>query len=94
MSLCEHNEFIAGNVHTDFIPQHRNQLFHSEKQSLIDSNVICSSICSILNYETESYLNLKLFDPFIAKLSQNSWTNATKQRKIGVLFNNENKCIK
>ena len=36
MSLCDHSEFIAGNVHTDFIPQHREELFQGNKKNIIN----------------------------------------------------------
>jgi hypothetical protein len=88
MSLCDHSEFIAGNVHTDFIPQHREQLFQGNKKNIIDENIICTSICSILNHENESYLNMKSMDPFIANLNRPFWTNTNKSRKIGISFDN------
>ena len=88
MSLCDHNEFIAGNVHTDFIPQHREQLFQGNKKNIIDENIICTSICSLLNHENESFLNMKSIDPFIANFNQPVWTNTNKSRKIGITFDN------
>ncbi len=51
MSLCDHKEFIAGNVNTDFIPEHSEKLFEFTKQTEIDSEVVCCALSSILNHE-------------------------------------------
>ena len=52
ISLCDHKEFQNGNVHTDFIPMHREKLFESSKQLDINDEIACSALSSILNYES------------------------------------------
>jgi 3-methylcrotonyl-CoA carboxylase alpha subunit len=54
MSLCDHEQFIAGNVHTDFIPMHREKLFEPYKQALIDDGTVCCALASILNDEAST----------------------------------------
>lgn len=53
ISLCDHQEFINGNVHTDFIPMHKEKLFESAKQLDIDDEVACCALSTILNYDSE-----------------------------------------
>ena len=53
MSLCDHKEFINGNVHTDFIPMHRDKLFESLKKQIINDEVVCCSLSTILNNEID-----------------------------------------
>lgn len=53
ISLCDHPEFINGNVHTDFIPMHREKLFESAKQLNIDDETACCALSTILNYEAD-----------------------------------------
>ena len=49
ISLCDHPEFIAGNVHTDFIPMHREKLFESSKEKHLDNEVVCCALGSIID---------------------------------------------
>jgi hypothetical protein len=58
--LCDHAEFQAGNVHTDFIPNHREKLFEIYKQSDIDEEVACCALSTILNYDNEVSKNISL----------------------------------
>lgn len=51
MSLCDHEEFKKGNVHTDFIPMHKEKLFEFAKQANIDNNTACCALAAILNYD-------------------------------------------
>lgn len=51
MSLCDHPEFIAGNVNTDFITEHYDKLFEFTKQTEIDDEIVCCSLSTILNHE-------------------------------------------
>jgi 3-methylcrotonyl-CoA carboxylase alpha subunit len=50
ISLCDHKEFINGNVHTDFIPMHHDELFKTAQQLDIDDEVVCCSMGTILNH--------------------------------------------
>ncbi len=59
MSLCDHNEFIAGNVHTDFIPMHKEKLFESLKTKNVEDEIVCCSMSTLLNSEAD------LLQPFI-----------------------------
>lgn len=45
MDLVSHKEFMAGNVHTDFIPQYHDELF-SDKS--IGDHLLCQAVFSIL----------------------------------------------
>jgi hypothetical protein len=54
MSLCDHPEFMAGNVNTDFIPVHREKLFEFAKQLEISDETVCCSLAAILNHENET----------------------------------------
>ena len=54
MSLCDHEEFKKGNVHTDFIPMHREKLFEFAKQTHIDDETVCCALSTILNHEASS----------------------------------------
>ena len=54
MSLCDHPEFIAGNVNTDFIPVHREKLFEFAKQLDINDETVCCSLGAILNHENQT----------------------------------------
>ena len=53
ISLCDHPEFIAGNVNTDFIPEHREKLFEFSKQLNIDEETACCALGVILNHESD-----------------------------------------
>ena len=51
MSLCDHEEFKKGNVHTDFIPMHKDKLFEFAKQTNITNETVCCALATILNHE-------------------------------------------
>lgn len=51
MSLCDHEEFKKGNVHTDFIPMHKEKLFEFAKQKNLNDKTVCCALAAILNYE-------------------------------------------
>lgn len=51
MSVCDHKDFVEGNVHTDFIPMHKEKLFEPLNKLIIDDEVICCSLATILNQE-------------------------------------------
>ena len=57
MSLCDHPEFQAGNVNTDFIPTHRDSLFKYDKQTEIDAEIACCSLSTILDHELQMTRN-------------------------------------
>jgi hypothetical protein len=91
MSLCDHKEFQNANVHTDFIPMHREELF-SQSRNLIDEQAVCSAICSILSSEMFDANELAdKIDPFIKESSVNFWPNSHNTRSISVVFINGNK---
>lgn len=50
MDLAGHPEFEAGNVHTDFIPQHYDQLFPDRGLS---DKTICQAAISLMLIEQE-----------------------------------------
>lgn len=90
MSLCDHAEFQAGNVHTDFIPMHREKLFEAAKQTEIDDETVCSALGAILHNEAEEarkISNPSLLNEFIP----NFWTNSQSQKKFSLTFNNQAK---
>ena len=72
MSLCDHPEFMAGNVNTDFIPVHKEKLFEFAKQLDINDETVCCSLAAILNHENEitnrSVLNSMLIKKLNSKL--------------------------
>ena len=51
ISLCDHPEFIAGNVNTDFIPTHKEKLFEFATQKSIDHEADCCALATILSHE-------------------------------------------
>ena len=53
MSLCDHREFIAGNVNTDFIAEHNDELFEFNKRTEVDDETVCCSLSTILNHERD-----------------------------------------
>ncbi len=91
MSLCDHKEFVNANVHTDFIPMHRNELF-DESKNQIDEKAVFSAICSIFSSELVASNELAdQLDPFINDSSANFWPNSFNTRKISISFTVGNK---
>lgn len=59
MSLASHPEFVAGNVDTDFIPRHYNELFPERK--VTDEQVNCDIITAFLLSEIKILFLLTKF---------------------------------
>lgn len=59
MDLSSHPEFIAGNVHTNFIAQHNDQLF---PQKIISECFLCMAALGIVLYKSK--LSCNITDPF------------------------------
>ena len=79
MSLCDHPEFIAGNVNTDFIPTHHDKLFEFSKQSEIENEVACCSLSTILNHEIQQSSNGKfLIIQLVSKINSLLFLNTKK----------------
>jgi 3-methylcrotonyl-CoA carboxylase alpha subunit len=51
MDLAGHPEFEAGNVHTDFIPQHHDQLFPNRGLS---DKTVCQAAIALMLIEQEN----------------------------------------
>jgi len=93
MSLADHPEFQAGNVNTDFIPNHKDSLFEFAKQTQIDDEAVCCSLAAILDHEK------RLTTQFISsnncsnlnEMMPNLWTNSSIEREYSLAFNNESK---
>ena len=110
MSLCDHPEFMAGNVNTDFIPVHKEKLFEFAKQLDINDETVCCSLAAILNHENEitnrSVLNSMLIKKlnskfqleinFFSQLDQltNFWTNSSIHKDFNLVFDNQSKSSK
>lgn len=88
MSLCDHSEFIAGNVNTDFITEHNDELFEFTKQTQIDEEVVCCSLSTILNHEHELG---KKNSTAMNEMMPNFWTNSSIEKQYKLVFNNEAK---
>ena len=55
ISLCDHPEFIAGNVNTDFIPTHKDKLFEFAKKKDVDHEAVCCALGTILSQEKDNF---------------------------------------
>lgn len=54
MKLSRHPEFVAANVHTDFIPQHSNSLFPPKEDSPPPSVACHALVGLVLNEQLEA----------------------------------------
>ena len=91
ISLCDHKEFINGNVHTDFIPMHREELFASAKQANIDDEIICCSLSSILNHEANLFNSEQKSENILNESVPYFWTNSALTKEYNLQFNNQAK---
>jgi 3-methylcrotonyl-CoA carboxylase alpha subunit len=91
MSLCDHKEFQAGNVHTDFIPMHKDELFESSKQLDINGEVVCCSLSTILNHESNLLINTSSDGFSVNESMPYFWPNLPLQKRYDLVFNNESK---
>ncbi|RNA43734.1 methylcrotonoyl- carboxylase subunit mitochondrial [Brachionus plicatilis] len=90
ISLCDHKEFIDGNVHTDFIPMHKDELFKTAKQPNIDNEIVCCALSTIINYEAEVSKN-NSNNNLVGSVVPNFWTNNFTEKKFDLVFSNESK---
>lgn len=88
MSLCDHREFIAGNVNTDFIAEHNDELFEFNKRTEVDDETVCCSLSTILNHERD-LVKQKL--PDVNGSVSNFWTNSCVEKEYNIVFNNQAK---
>uniref|UniRef100_A0A4W3J0H6 Methylcrotonyl-CoA carboxylase subunit n=1 Tax=Callorhinchus milii TaxID=7868 RepID=A0A4W3J0H6_CALMI len=79
LSLATHPEFEAGNVHTDFIPQHCNDLFPAKKP--LSREVLCqAALGHILQERTQTNtFRAQSHDPFSPFASSNG-------RRLNVVY--------
>lgn len=54
MSLCDNKQFQVGNVHTDFIKENRNELFHSQE---VTPTIAVAAATAFLNAQQQSLWN-------------------------------------
>jgi len=90
MSLCDHSEFQAGNVNTDFITEHHDKLFEFTNQLEINDEVVCCALSTILNQETENSRLLSQ-DSSMNDSMPNFWTNSCIVKDYNLVFNNKSK---
>lgn len=93
MDLANHQEFFLGNVHTDFIPQHKNELF---VQRELSDMLVCSAALSLILKEKQDFLkstsqSLDPFSPF--SLVDGMTPNYCPSRKIVLLYKEKEHCV-
>lgn len=94
MSLCDHDEFKKGNVHTDFIPMHREKLFEFAKQTNIDEQTVCCALATIINHESNLGKNRATINgdfKSIVDMLPNFQVNSALEKTYRLVFNNEAK---
>ncbi|CAB3382435.1 Hypothetical predicted protein [Cloeon dipterum] len=84
MSLCSHKEFLAGNVHTNFIPEHQATLF--PERSLTSSLIAQATVAALLTERAQlQYLRNDPYDPFSATDSFRLGHNPTWEKELSYL---------
>ncbi|XP_064455348.1 methylcrotonoyl-CoA carboxylase subunit alpha, mitochondrial-like isoform X2 [Ornithodoros turicata] len=63
MQLASHKDFQEGDVHTEFIPQHKDELFPKHR---VDPHVLCASVVSLIAHERASYMENNIEDTMLA----------------------------
>lgn len=81
MQLALHRDFQKGDVHTEFIPQHYDELFPKRR---IDPHVLCASVVSLVAHERASYMRENVLDTMLGShdLQVPFRVNANCQRKF------------
>jgi len=62
MRLADHEQFAAGNVDTDFITRHFDELFPAKVVS--DKSVCCAAVAAVLSDSKATRINADTFSPF------------------------------
>uniref|UniRef100_A0A2L2Y6H5 Methylcrotonoyl-CoA carboxylase subunit alpha, mitochondrial n=1 Tax=Parasteatoda tepidariorum TaxID=114398 RepID=A0A2L2Y6H5_PARTP len=89
MQLAVHKEFLLGNVHTDFIPQHEKEIFATKLPSPQD---ICAAVCHAIHTDSEQLKSNNPFpfnknSPFL--LYDGMTPNLPYQKQIKLCFKDE-----
>lgn len=91
ISLCDHPEFIEGNVHTDFIPEHKAKLFEFATKAAICEETVCCSLMTIISHENTLSSQLTGAGNILNKEMANFWTNNPLEKEYHLVYNNEAK---
>jgi 3-methylcrotonyl-CoA carboxylase alpha subunit len=79
MDLASHPDFIAGNVDTEFIPRHYDQLF---KERTPAHSTICEAVMALVL--SENVKNIQLQDPFFSQCGAR--LNHCLLRRVDLLY--------
>jgi hypothetical protein len=83
-SLCDHPEFINGNVNTDFIPTHRDELFAKlTNTDQISEHMVCSAVSTLIASESKE-TGMQHKDTSL----QNYWPNVPMSKTYEIAFAN------
>ena len=89
MSLCDHGEFIKGNVNTDFIATHREALFAKlSDQAAISDEIVCSALSTLMASELDAQ-QLSSNNEAKDKTLTNYWTNAPMTKTYEIAFSSK-----
>jgi hypothetical protein len=83
MSLCDNKQFQLGNVHTDFIKENRDALFHLEQ---ITPTIAVAAASAFINSQQQVQYNTSLSFYFLEKFHS---INVDSRRSAIVFYNKQ-----